>query len=470
MRHTAAIADDEQPLVARFQMLVQLDLHVVELDLHAVQQRVVIRRAGGDLVERVDHLNDAVQNTLGHDQAQIARRRRERGRDERLIQPLLRAALPADEVAEALHDHAAAEHIGKPRDGLAIAVAVLERLGKVLGHQQRKVRVLRLAGGVLIAVPVHGDDAVRVLIHDRALGVHAERAHEVLIFFGFVDDLALIQLVGDVLEHLRRQLHAHADVHAVGERGDLQLIADGLHPLAAAAPDGDDALRAGKRPLGREHLVAAVDFRNALDRRMEVEVHTVLQLAVQIPQHLKVDVGAQMPHRRVEQVEIIPQALGLKGGVGGGVELCLAAAVGDVDVVHIVHQLQRALLSDIAVQRAAKFVCDVIFAVRKRARTAKAVHNGAGLAVDAAFDLIAVNGAAALTQLAAAFQHGDLQAWGFVAELIGGKNAARTCADNEYIILHSVSSLLCSKSQVRIASSPSWLRGKVFSSSMVLFL
>ena len=50
---TAAVTDDEQALVGRFQILVQLDLHVVELDLHAVEQGVIIGGAGGDLIQRI---------------------------------------------------------------------------------------------------------------------------------------------------------------------------------------------------------------------------------------------------------------------------------------------------------------------------------------------------------------------------------------------------------------------------------
>ena len=37
MRNTAAVADDVEPLVRRFKVLVERDLHVVELDLHAVE-------------------------------------------------------------------------------------------------------------------------------------------------------------------------------------------------------------------------------------------------------------------------------------------------------------------------------------------------------------------------------------------------------------------------------------------------
>ncbi len=100
----------------------------------------------------------------------------------RLSRCASRAAAAADQIAEALHDDAAAQHVGQARDGLAVAVGILEGLGEVLGDEQREVRVLGLVGRVLIAVAVDGDDAVRVLVHDRALGVHAERAHQILEF------------------------------------------------------------------------------------------------------------------------------------------------------------------------------------------------------------------------------------------------------------------------------------------------
>ena len=111
MRDAAAVADDEQALVRRLQILVDGDLHVVEFDLNAVKQRIVVRRTGGDLVKRVDHLDDAVENALRDDQRQIARRSRQRGGDEGFVDALLRRALAADEIAEALHHHAAAQHI-----------------------------------------------------------------------------------------------------------------------------------------------------------------------------------------------------------------------------------------------------------------------------------------------------------------------------------------------------------------------
>ena len=69
MGHAAAVTDDVKALVTAFQVLVQFHFHVVEFDLHAVEQGIVIGGTGCDLVQGVDHLNDAVQNTLGQHQA-----------------------------------------------------------------------------------------------------------------------------------------------------------------------------------------------------------------------------------------------------------------------------------------------------------------------------------------------------------------------------------------------------------------
>ena len=60
MGDAAAVADDVKAAVRGLKVLVERDLHVVELDLNAVEKRVVVRRAGGDLVEGVDHFDDAV--------------------------------------------------------------------------------------------------------------------------------------------------------------------------------------------------------------------------------------------------------------------------------------------------------------------------------------------------------------------------------------------------------------------------
>ena len=68
----AAVADDKQAGIAGFQLLARFHFHVVELYFHAVEQGVVVGGAGGDLIQGVDHFDDAIQDALGQHQAQIA--------------------------------------------------------------------------------------------------------------------------------------------------------------------------------------------------------------------------------------------------------------------------------------------------------------------------------------------------------------------------------------------------------------
>ena len=170
----------------------------------------------------------------------------------------------------------------------------------MLGNQQRKIGVLRLQGRVFIAVAVHGNDAVRVFVHHRSARVHAEGAHQILVFFGFVDDLAFIHLVGDMAEHRGRQLHAHADIHPVRFRRDAEAPADALHPARPAAPHRGNADRACKLTLRRGQHIPRIRLADLPHRAAEEKIHLALQFLIERGQHLVVDVRAKMAHRRVQ--------------------------------------------------------------------------------------------------------------------------------------------------------------------------
>ena len=192
MRDAAAVADDEQPFMAGLQILIQLHAHIVKLDLYAIQQGVVIGRTWRDFVQRIDHLDDVVHLTLRDDEAQIAWRGAQGRGDEAVCDAAYGAALTADQIAEALDDDAAAQHVGEPGDAFAILIAVFERLGEMIGHQQREVRVFGIARRIFVAVAVYGDDAVGIFADHHAVRVHAEGPHPVLKLLGAVDDLAFI--------------------------------------------------------------------------------------------------------------------------------------------------------------------------------------------------------------------------------------------------------------------------------------
>ena len=109
--NAAAVTDDVQTIITAHQLLVHFHFHVVELDLHAVEQGIVIGGTGGNLIQGLDHLNDAAQNTLGQHQAQGTGGGVQGGSEEGIHLPLGGGTAAADQIAEALDDHTAAQHI-----------------------------------------------------------------------------------------------------------------------------------------------------------------------------------------------------------------------------------------------------------------------------------------------------------------------------------------------------------------------
>ena len=296
--------------------------------------------------------------------------------------------------------------------------------------------------GVLVAVAVYGDDAVGVLIYDRAARVHTEGADKVAEFFGSVNDLRLVKLVGQVREDLVGKLNANADVNAVRLCGDLEVGADLLHPLASRTTRRDDADGCLEGFVLCVHAIAALDLFNVDCGCAEIEIDRGGELVIEIFEHDVVDVRAEVADGSVKQVQAVLQTFGFEAGVGGGIELCALAAVREVDGIDIVHQVDSLFLANVFVQSAAEFCGYVVFTVRKCARAAKAVHYSAGLASDAGFDLLAVDGALALRKGRARLEDCNLFLGAELVKLISRKNTAGSGTDDyNIIIFHSLAPL-----------------------------
>ena len=138
----------------------------------------------------------------------------------------------------------------------------------------------------------------------------------------------------------------------------------------------------------------------------------------------------------VEQVELILDAELFELRAGGGVELRALAAVGHVDLVDIVHQIERLLLADVLIERAAEIVGDIVFSIGKCTGTAETAHDRAALAADAGLDLVAVNGAVALFKAVTGLEHGDAQVTAILCQLVGGEDAAGTAANDDDVVMH----------------------------------
>ena len=258
MCYTTSVANDVQAVVAGLKVIVQGNFHVVELDFHAVQKSFVACCARGNFVQSVDHFDDAIQNAFGNYQTQVAGNCLQRWSHEGFLNATFRTALAADEVAEALNDDATTQHVGKFCNAFAVAVAILERFGKVLGNKQCKVGVFSVELWVFVAMAVYRDDAVGVFRYNCAVWVHAERANLVLVLGGFVHNLAFVQFVGDVLENGSGQFNTHANVHTVGLCFDLQTFANFFHPFATATANGHNAVLGSVGLCCRDNVVQAV--------------------------------------------------------------------------------------------------------------------------------------------------------------------------------------------------------------------
>ena len=288
--NSAAIADDKQALMPGFQMLVHLYFHVVEFDLHTVQKRIVVCRSGGNLVQSVNHLNDAIQNPFGQNQAQIAGGGIQRRGDEGFLDSIGGGAATPNEIAKPLDNDPAAQHIAQPGDGLTVAVGVLKGLREVLGYQQGKIGIFRLSGRIFVAVSIHSDNAIGILVDDSPLGVHAEGSHPVAVLLGAVDDFALIKLVSQVREYLSRQLHPDANIHPVGFCGDVQVAADRFHPFAAAASNGNNTVLTAIGGILTQNFITILCNSNRQHRCIKEKLYFILEIIIKIFQNHIVDI------------------------------------------------------------------------------------------------------------------------------------------------------------------------------------
>ena len=143
-----------------------------------------------------------------------------------------------------------------------------------------------------------------------------------------------------------------------------------------------------------------------------------------------------MADRRVEQLQLVLGADLLKIASRSRIQLSLGAAVLNVDLVDVVHQLESLISADVLVHSSAEVVCDVVLTVGEGSRAAEAAHDSAGLALDAGLDLVAVYGAFAFFKRAACFKYSDLEIGTLCSEFIRREYTSRTCSDYYDIVIH----------------------------------
>ncbi len=330
----------------------------------------------------------------------------------------------------------------------AVAVGFVEGFSELVADQQGEVGVFAAEGRVRVAVAVDGVDALHVLRHYMAIGVHAEGAHTVPILLGPVDQLGLIDHVGDMFKHLGGQLHPHTDVHLVVDQVDAQPFALPGEPLRPGAPRRGDEGGAVQRLAVCQGQAVALPCRvNVLYGGAEPEVDMLLpQVLIQPLQDFQVVFRPQVLALGLEQVQVVLQRPFFQGTgcrAVGGEALCRRAEL-HVDFVHIADEVHDLPGGHIVRQPAAKGGGEVEFAVREGPRAAEAAHGGADGAVDAPVHLPGHNGAAAGVDVLALVQHQDAQLRAEFFQLVTGEGSGLAAADDDNVVtggfVHLVSS------------------------------
>ena len=139
MCDAAAIADDIQPIIAAHKLFVDCNLHIIEFYFYTIEEGIIICCAGCNLIECINHFDNAIQQAFWQDQAQVAGGCIQCRCNEGFLYTLWCGTSSTNQIAEALHNYTAAQHIAQAGNGFAIAVGILEWLRKMLGNQQSEV-------------------------------------------------------------------------------------------------------------------------------------------------------------------------------------------------------------------------------------------------------------------------------------------------------------------------------------------
>ena len=230
------------------------------------------------------------------------------------------------------------------------------------------------------------------------------------------------------------EFHPDTDIDTVGIGREVQTLAYILQPLASAATDREDQIPAGIDLIPHMNFVAVFRFIHGAYGRVEEEVHMILHLVIEILEHNIIDVCSEMPHLRIQQMQTVFQAHALDLRVGGGIQAGSRAAVIQVNLIHIAHEIQGFFFPGILKERSTELVGNVIFSVRKGARAAEAAHDAADRAADTGLHLFPVDGALTQVQRPTEFKNGHLQS--AFHQFISGVDASGPCTDHNHVIVH----------------------------------
>ena len=130
------------------------------------------------------------------------------------------------------------QHIGQFTDLLSVSDWLVERGGKVVGTENRKVGIFRFA--ILIRVAVdHCKIIVVILLADKTAGILTEGADLVFKRARISDQLGFVQNLIDELHHLIAHLNSNADVYCARLVCDSMFCTDPFQPVGTPSAGRD---------------------------------------------------------------------------------------------------------------------------------------------------------------------------------------------------------------------------------------
>ena len=281
---------------------------------------------------------------------------------------------------------------------------------------------------------IDSQNTITVFSDHIASFIEAEHAGCISIVAGFVQDLRLIDPLGECFPDFIWQLDTYTDIHLVVCAGNMIVFTPLLeHAVADSAYGKDNRLSFDVfflPLLGKDDIMAF--FIHVTDHSLGFNIHMTIHGMNQFEHRAIVGISAKMFDFCLLHMQVMLETQ------------CLQLIVRMVDflVCAIAHQNLICLadvfhdilsLHDIR-QPAAVFGRDVVLAIRECTSTCHTFHDGTRIALDALFNLASQNRAASVFKLSASFQNQHAQLRTFLHQTVGAHQAADTAANNDNII------------------------------------
>ncbi len=440
---------------------IHLDFVAVKFEFGRIQEGFVARKSGNDLVYRLYKAEDIGEGTIRHCRRYIPRYRVfERRSDVGEVEFLLPSALACENIAVALHeDFARAEHICEFAYLDCVFDRLLERLGKGVRTKDCKVGVLAFEFLITMSVD-DGEVVVVILLRDESAGVLAEYANFVFERCGIADEFAFVKNGVDFLHNLVADFHPDSDIDDAGSVCDIMLRTDFFEPFRSPSTGSDDGFFGvhffSDAVDGYVCAFATVVFEdNVVAFRAKENIHAVRdEILLDVVIDLLRLFGAHMANGAIHEFKsrfncLFADFLDLLF-VAQAFDMLVRAEF-EIDIIRIVDEFLRKILSDEFGKRTAYFVGQGKFAVRKRASTRK---SGGDMAIGFAIHAFASLrfGATSVLDRLTLFKDNDFFIGTALDKFESGENARRTCADYTYVVFFHIAPLM--RTFARIATQP----------------